>query len=116
MKEFEKLAMYTEQTGKYLPEATILNNPNSYKIGYAARAQDFQHRYKSELSEYADKFKAYYAEIKNEHSIVTADDHYEKVIRLKGGNIEFQQTFEDKLKSDPRMLKLMELLGINKPA
>jgi hypothetical protein len=116
MKEFEKLAMYTEQTGAYLPKVSVLNNSDSHKIGYGAWAEAFQDTYKNELSEYGGKFKTYYEETKVEHGILTADDHYEKVISLKGGNIEFQQDFEDKLSGDPRMLELMDMLGIKKPA
>lgn len=115
MVEFEKLAMYTEQTGEYLPIVTVLNNSDSHKVGYGAWAEDFQDTYKNELSEYGDKFKGYYEETKIDHEIFTADDHYEKVISLKGGNAEFQQAFEDKMKSDPRMLELMGVLGIMKP-
>lgn len=114
-KEFEKLGMYTEQTGEYLPKVNILNNSDSHKVGYWAWAEGFQNTYRNELSEYGDKFKAYYEETKIEHGILTADDHYEKVISLKGGNVEFQQAFEDKLSSDTRMLELMEILGIQKP-
>lgn len=115
MAEFEKLAMYTEQTGEYLPKVTIINNSDSHKIGYGAWAEDFQNTYKNELSEYGDKFKGYYEKTKIDHGIFTADDHYEEVLSLKGGNTEFQQAFEDKLKGDPRMLELMSILGINRP-
>lgn len=113
--EFEKLAAYTAQTGKYLPKATVLNNSDSHKIGYAAWAEDFQNTYRNELKEYREKFHRLYEENKIEHGIHTADQHYEKVLSLKGGNTEFQQDFEDKLKRDPRMLELMNLLGITAP-
>ena len=116
MAELEKMAMYTEQTAEYLPKVTVLNNSDSHKIGYGAWAESFQNTYKNELSEYGDKFKGFYEETKIDHAIFTADDHYEKVISLKGGNTEFQKGFEDKLKGDPRMLELMGILGIKKPA
>ncbi len=114
--ELEKMAMYTRQTADYLPKVTVLNNPHSQAIGYAAWAEDFQSRYSNELNEYGKKFKDYYEEAKVDHGILTADDHYEKVLKLKGKNTEFQQAFEDKLNSDPRMLELMDILGIDKPA
>ena len=116
MAEFEKLAAYTEQAGEYLPKVTVLNNSDAHKVGYTAWAEDFQNTYKNELSEYSDKFKSYYEETKVDHGIFTVDDHYEKVLSLKGGNTEFQHTFEEKLKSDPRMLELMSILGIKQPA
>jgi|GEM_PF-3844252 len=116
MAEFEKLAMCTEQAGAFLPKVTVLNNPDSHKIGYAAWAEGFQNTFKNELSEYGDKFKGYYEETKIDHGIFTIEDHYEKVLSLKGGNVEFQQAFEDKLKNDPRMLELMSILGIKQPA
>lgn len=114
--EFEKLAAYTEQAGEYLPKVTVLNNSESHKIGYSAWAESFRDTYKNELSEYSDKFRAYYEETKIDHDILTDDDHYEKVLRLKGGNVYFQKDFEDRLKSDPRMLELMSVLGINSPS
>jgi hypothetical protein len=116
MAEFEKLAAYTEQAGEYLPKVTVLNNSDSHKIGYSAWAESFQDTYKNELSEYGDKFKEYYEETKIDHGIFTENDHYEKVLSLKGGNIEFQQSFEDKLKGDTKMLELMSILGIKPPA
>lgn len=115
MKELEKMAMYTEQVGEFLPQVTVLNNTDAHKIGYSAWAEEFQGRYKSELSEYGSKFKELYEETKVDHDILTADDHYEKVISLKGGNTDFQKDFESKLSDDPRMMKLMDILGIKKP-
>ncbi len=115
-KAFEKLAMYSGQAGKYLPKVNVLNNADSHKIGYPAWASDFRNTYKTQLNEYSSKFHDYYNDTKAEHGIETASDHYEKVIQAeKGDDFTFQQSFEDKLKSDPRMLELMDILGIKKP-
>ena len=115
MKEFKKLAMYAGKAGDYLPKVNVLNNPDSHKIGYAAWEMNFRETYRAELDEYGDKFNAYYEETKAEFDIVTADDHYEKVVSVEGFNPAFQQTFEDKLRDDPRMLSLMNILGIKPP-
>lgn len=114
-KEFKKLAMYTEQASEFLPKVNVLNNADAHNVGYSAWAEDFQSQHKSELEEYNGKFKEYYAATKIEHGIQNADDHYEKVLSLKEGNTEFQQDFENKLSTDPRMIELMDILGIKKP-
>lgn len=115
-KEFEKLAAYPSSIGEYLPKVNTLNNTDAHKIGYATWETSFRDSYKLELKEYGDKFNAYYNQTKAEFGIHNAYEHYEKVIKPEGNNPAFQHAFEDKLRSDPRMLQLMNVLGIKQPA
>ena len=112
MKGLEKLAAYPGWAGDYLPQVNVLNNPDANKIGYAAWEMEYRDTHKSELQEYERTFTRFYEETKIEHGILTADDHYEKVISAEDGNLAFQQTFESKLRGDPRMLELMGILGV----
>jgi len=116
MKAFEKLAVYAGPAGDYLPQVQVLNNADSHKIGYAAWETSFKDTHQAELEEYGNRFNAHYEDTKAEFDILTADDHHTKVISAKDFNPEFQQVFEDKLRNDPRMLALMDRLGIDKPA
>ena len=113
--EFEKLAAYPGWAGEYLPKVNVLNNPDAHKTGYSAWATSFRDTHRSELNEYNSKFRDYYQEAKTEHGIVTKDDHYTQVIAAKDENPAFKQTFESKISRDPRMLELMNILGIKQP-
>tara|TARA_R110002110_G_scaffold33533_1_gene114725 strand:- start:44097 stop:44549 length:453 start_codon:yes stop_codon:yes gene_type:complete len=112
MKEFEKLAVYPGWAGNYLPQVNVLNNPDSHKVGYAAWESEFRSQHSDELAEYGNKFKSYYEETKAELKITSAEDYYEKVINNEEKNTSFQQSFEQKLANDPRMLVLMSTLNI----
>ncbi|WP_193181811.1 hypothetical protein [Nisaea sediminum] len=87
----ESHAMYPGWMGVYLPKVSVLNNPDSTKVGYAAWEQSFRSEHRNELSEYSGKLKQYFAEAST------------------------RTAFEQSVSTDARMLELMDNLEIRRP-
>lgn len=76
---------------------------------------EFCSKYKDELAEYGEKLNNYYAAAKEEQGI-TQRNYNAKVLQAEGDNESLHQSFKEKLLTDPRILELMDILGIERSA
>lgn len=74
---------------------------------------EFCSKYKNELAEYGEKLNNYYAEAMEEQG-VNQSNYYEKVLHAEGDNESLHQSFKEKILTDPRILELMDVLGIKR--
>jgi len=75
---------------------------------------EFTSKYKNELAEYGKKLDGYYAAAREEHGI-TQKNYNEKVLKAEGDNQKLHQSFKEKILTDPSVLELMDILGVQRP-
>ena len=98
-KPLEDYAAYPDWMGDYIPAVNQLNDLESGKTGTAAQDQAYRSQHDEALDEYGGKLRAYWTETTAAHG----DDIH---------SADVKQDFEAKVQNDPRMVELMDTLGV----
>jgi hypothetical protein len=86
---------------------------NSPKHQAVLAKDEFTRQFKEEISEYTNSLRTYSREALEENGVTSPADYYKKVVLDQENSEKIHQSMRERIESSPRMIELMEILGIN---